>query len=122
MIMKSRVFVVDDDASVRKALSRLLRSAGLEVRTFGSVDEFLDNVKDEESGVVISDVEMPGRSGLDLQWHLKEHGPRLPVILMTAHNSIQVRETAIRRGAIRFLQKPIHDEALFDAIDTALSG
>ena len=115
------VFVVDDDASVRKALRRLIRSAGLAAEAFASAEEFLDCGHVQTGGCLVLDVRMPGITGLDLQARLKAAGSELPIVFITAHEDGDVREQALGAGAVEFLQKPFDDESLLTAIRTALS-
>jgi two-component system, LuxR family, response regulator FixJ len=110
------IFVVDDDRSVRTALSRLLKACGFEVKTFGSAEAFLDSGPVRHAGVLILDVRMTGMSGLELQRRLNEMGSDMPVIFITAHDDIQARTKAMEAGAVAFLQKPFEEERLLDAI------
>lgn len=114
------VFVVDDDPSLRTAVSRLIGSVGLPVRTFGSADEFLDNVDPSLPGCVVLDVRMPGASGLDLQDRLAGEGFSLPVIFVSAHADVALTVRAMRAGALQVFTKPFDDQALLDAIHEAL--
>jgi len=113
------VFLVDDDPAVRKALARLIRSAGIIVETFDSAYALLEKMTPGTRGVIISDIEMPGLDGLELQQRLSQTGHHLPFIFITAYENFRTRERALGNGAVRFLQKPINDDSLFDAIDTA---
>lgn len=117
---KPVIFVVDDDQSVRGALRRLIRSAGLNVETFASVQEFLNQGHRVASGCLVVDVKMPGVNGLDFQEQLVASGHKMPIIFITAHEDIQARARAMRAGAVDFLQKPFHDQCLLDAIFVAL--
>jgi len=110
------IFVVDDDGSVRTALSRLLKACGFEVKTFGSAEAFLDSGFVGHAGVLILDVRMGGMSGLELQQRLSEMGSDMPIIFMTAHDDIQARTKAMEAGAVAFLQKPFEEQHLLDAI------
>jgi FixJ family two-component response regulator len=114
------VFVVDDDPSVRKALTRLMRSAGYDVTTFASAHEFLDRAKSEEQpGCVVLDVRMPGLSGLDLQAELQKIHTTLPIVFMTGHGDIPMSVRAMKAGAVDFLPKPVKDTELLRAIEQA---
>jgi FixJ family two-component response regulator len=114
------VFVVDDDASVRKALARLIRSAGYQVNTFASAREFLDRIKaDQEPGCLVLDVRMPGLSGLDLQHELQSADISLPIVFMTGHGDIPMSVRAMKAGAVDFLPKPVKDAELLRAIEQA---
>jgi RNA polymerase sigma factor (sigma-70 family) len=114
------VFVVDDDASVRKALARLIRSVGISVETFASADEFLAREPHDGAACVITDVRMPGLSGLQLQRHLAESGRSLAVIFMTGYGTIPMTVQAMKAGAVDFLEKPFEDQELIDAVYKAL--
>jgi FixJ family two-component response regulator len=115
------IFVVDDDLSVRKALKRLLSSAGFKVETFGSAEELLTSGRQELPDVFVIDVRMPGLSGLDLQKALTASGSRIPVIFITAYRDDQARTLAKEAGAVAFLQKPFDDRALLEAVETGLT-
>jgi FixJ family two-component response regulator len=115
------ITVVDDDASVRESMSSLLRSVGHVVRAFGSAEELLASPDLGETDCVITDVRMPGMSGLELQRRLAVSHPGLPVILMTAHASDEeVRLRALKDGAAAYLAKPLDEETLLWAIETAV--
>ncbi len=113
------IFVVDDDGSIRKSLSRLLKACGFKVQTFGSAEDFLDSDFVRHAGVLILDVRMGGMSGLELQQRLSEMGSDMPIIFMTAHDDVQVQKKAMEAGAVAFLQKPFEEERLLDAIHRA---
>ena len=117
---RSVVFVIDDDASVRDALAGLLRSVGLDVRSFGSTQEFLRGARPDAPGCLVLDVRLPGRSGLDFQRELAESGIRLPIVFITGHSDIPMSVRAIKAGAIEFLTKPFHDQELLDAIQLGI--
>jgi len=112
----AHIFVVDDDGSVRTALSRLLKACGFKVQTFTSAEDFLDSGFVRHTGVLILDVRMGGMSGLELQQRLSEMGSDMPIIFMTAHDDIQARTKAMEAGAVAFLQKPFEEQHLLDAI------
>ena len=114
------VFVVDDDSSVRTAISRLLASVGLPVQDFASAEEFLAQIKCSSAGCLILDVRMPGCSGLDLQRRLIEEGYELPVIFISAHADVAVTVRAMRAGALQVFTKPFDDQALLDTVYEAL--
>ena len=111
------VYVVDDDDSVLRSLSRLLSASGFRVETFSSAATFLESVRADSQGCVLLDVTMPRMSGLQVQVALKKRGITLPVIAISARDGQQVRETARELGAQFFLHKPVDDQALLDAID-----
>lgn len=115
------VFIVDDDASVRRALKRLIKVSGYKARTFGTAREFIDSGHSQGPGVLILDVRMPEMSGLKLQKYLIDSGSDMPIIFITAHDDVQVRRMALEAGAIEFLRKPIEDQMLLDAVQQALS-
>jgi FixJ family two-component response regulator len=115
------VFVVDDDASIRRALGRLLRSAGYRVEGFATAEELLRRPRPEAAACVILDVQMPGLDGLELQRHLAERGAGLPVVFLTGHGDIPMSVRAMKAGAVDFLLKPIDDQALLGAVRQALA-
>lgn len=119
---KPIVYVVDDDPSVRDALSLLLQSAGYAVQVFAAANEFLDGVRDwQRPGCLVSDVKMPGISGLDLQDKLVGLSHPLPIIFITGHGDIPMSVKAVKKGAIEFLPKPFDDSALLGAVEEALA-
>ena len=116
------MFVVDDDDSVRKALARLLASAGYAVETFASASEFLDRGHQQDTpGCVVLDVSMPGLSGLDLQRELMAFTPPLPIIFITGHGDIPTSVRAMKSGAVDFLTKPVNDRDLLSLIKLAIA-
>lgn len=116
------VYVIDDDESVRKSFSRLFRSANLNVQTFASPDEFLACPTETNNACIIADIRMPGATGFDLQQRLLDAGIFLPIIVVSASDDEQVRETARKLGAVSFFRKPVDDQALLDAILWAVCG
>jgi two-component system response regulator FixJ len=114
------IFIVDDDAPVCQALSRLLRSYGFDVSTFSSAQDFLDSVSFDAQGCLILDVKMPGMNGLELQKELNSSGRELPIVFITAYDDPKDREKALENGAVAFLQKPLNDKILLEAIQSAL--
>jgi FixJ family two-component response regulator len=116
------VYVIDDDASVRKAIGRLLRSADLDVETFSSGEEFLRNPRQGRNACLVIDIRMPGLTGFDLQQRLLSEGIQIPVIVISASDDVQVREHARELGAQVFFRKPVDDQALLDAIWWAIGG
>jgi FixJ family two-component response regulator len=114
------IFVVDDDPSVRKALKRLLSSAGYEVVTFGSAEEVLTSGRGEPPGMFVIDVRMPGLSGLELQRELAASGSPVPVVFITAYRDDQARTLAHQAGAVAYLEKPVDGEVLLGAIRAGL--
>ena len=119
---RSKVYVIDDDASVRKAFGRLLRSANLDAETFSSAAEFLSSPKEKENACIIIDIHMPGLTGFDLLERLASKEIRMPVIAISAHDDAETREHARELGAVGFFRKPVDDQALLDAIWWAISG
>ena len=117
----SMVFVVDDDASIRDALSNLLRSAGMRVETFASTAEFLRQPKTEVASCLVLDVRLQGNSGLDFQRHLVESNTGIPVIFITGHGDIEMSVKAMKAGAVDFLAKPFREQDLLDAVSAALA-
>jgi FixJ family two-component response regulator len=116
------VYIVDDDESVRRAIARFVRAAGMEAIAFASAGEFLAQPNLDQDGCLVADVKMPGVNGVELQRELKARGIQLPVILLTALDTNEVREEAKRSGAVDYLRKPVDGQALIDAILWALSG
>ncbi|MGF6177074.1 response regulator transcription factor [Ensifer sp. 4252] len=114
------VIIVDDDASVREALSELIASVGFRSTSFGSTRELLASDILDSPGCLILDVRMPGASGLDLQRHLTQTGNPKPVIFLTGHGDIPMTVQAMKAGAVDFLIKPVRDQTLLDAITTAI--
>jgi FixJ family two-component response regulator len=114
------VFVVDDNAAMRDALSSLIRSAGLRVATFASAKEFLRQNQPDTPACLVLDVRMPGMSGLELQRELAAMKKQIPVIFITAHGDIPMSVRAMKAGAAEFLPKPFHDQDLLDAIHLAI--
>lgn len=115
------VFVVDDDLSLRKALSRLLKSEGYDVETFSSAQEFLHaDPRCEGPACLVLDVKMPGLNGLDLQQELHKREYAIPIVFITGHGDIPMGVKAMKKGAIEFLTKPFDDEVLLGAVEEAL--
>lgn len=110
------VIIVDDDASVREALSELILSAGFQPASFASTRELLDAGVLDCPGCLIVDVRMPGASGLDLQRHLAQNGNPKPLIFLTGHGDIPMTVQAMKAGAVDFLTKPVRDQTLLDAV------
>ena len=115
------VFVVDDDPSIRDALTSLIRSVGLGVETFGSAQAFLRHPRPNASGCLVLDVRLPGLSGLDLQRELAAAQITMPIIFITGHGDIPMTVQAMKAGAVEFLTKPFRDQALLDAIAQAIA-
>lgn len=115
------VFVVEDDASVREALSSLIRSVGLRVEVFSSAREFLRQPPPQAPACLVLDVRLPGLSGMDLQRHLTAAGNPIPIIFITGHGDIPMSVRAMKAGAAEFLTKPFRDEHLLEAIRQAIA-
>jgi FixJ family two-component response regulator len=114
------VAIVDDDESVRGTLQELLRSAGFSSRAFESAEAFLGSGHQQEMACLITDIRMPGMSGLELQAKLNAERCRIPTIFITAHGDEEMRFQALRAGAVEFLPKPFDDEVLIESIRAAL--
>jgi len=114
------VFVIDDDPSMRAALGDLISSVGLQARLFASPQEFLHSKPPDLPGCLVLDVRLPGMSGLTFQNELAKAGMALPVIFITGHGDIPMSVRAMKAGAVEFLTKPFHEQALLDAIHTAI--
>jgi FixJ family two-component response regulator len=116
-----KVFLVDDEPSVRRALTRLLRSAGLEVLSFPSGDELLAMIGETGPACVVADLRMPGLNGLELQEELSRRGLDLPVLLISGHADVPSTVRAMKAGAIDFLEKPVSPAELLEAVERALA-
>jgi FixJ family two-component response regulator len=114
------IFVIDDDASLRKSLSRLLRSAGYTTEAFASAEEFLARDHYGGIGCLLLDVQMPGLSGMDLQKELNRADYHMPIIFVTGHGDIPMSVEAMKDGALDFLTKPFHDKELLQVIEKAI--
>lgn len=121
MVKDALIHVVDDDASLRRALGFLLESAGWSVATYESARAFLDGrVAPERHGCLVLDIRMPQMSGLELQRILQERGIALPVIFLTGHADVSMAVQAMKQGAFDFIEKPFRDQTLLDAIGQAV--
>lgn len=116
------VFIVDDDQEVREALVLLMESVGLEVKSFDSAQNFLDSFDASVPGCIITDVRMPGMSGLELQKKLKEQKMHPPVIIITGHGDIPMAVDAMQEGALDFIEKPFNDQRLLDSVHRAIES
>jgi FixJ family two-component response regulator len=114
------IFVIDDEPSVCLSLKRLLRSVGLEARTFASAQEFLHSERPNAPGCLVLDVRLPGLSGLDLQQELAAKKIDLPVVFVTGHGDIPMSVRAMKAGAVEFLTKPYREKELLDAIQRGI--
>ena len=115
------VFVIDDDPSVREALSSLFRSVGLTVELFTSTAEFLSTDRSIAPSCLVLDVRLPGVSGLDFQAELAKANIRIPIIFITGHGDIPMTVKAMKAGAVEFLTKPFRDQDMLDAVQLALA-
>lgn len=116
-----RVFVVDDDAAVRESLALLVTSVGLEAETFSSAQAFLEAYRPDRRGCLVTDIRMPGMSGLELQAKLAEERIHIPVIVLTGHGDVPAAVRALKGGAIDFVEKPFNPQALLDLIQQAIT-
>jgi FixJ family two-component response regulator len=116
------VAIVDDDDLMRTALQGLLKSAGLLAQAFASADEFLGSGHQHDTACLITDIRMPGMSGLELQAQLNADHCRIPTIFITAHGDARMRMQAMRAGAVEFLAKPFDDEALLESVRAAMES
>ena len=114
------VFVVDDDRAVRESLALLVQSVGLEVETFAGAGEFLDAYRPDRRGCLITDIRMPGMSGLELQERLTADGYHIPVIVLTGFGDVPAAVRALKGGAVDFVEKPFNPQALLDLVQQAI--
>jgi Response regulator len=114
------VFVIDDDASMRRALTNLLQSVGLKVEVFASASEMLQSKLPDVASCLVLDVRLPGLSGLDFQAELVKASIHIPIIFMTGHGDIPMTVRAMKGGAVDFLTKPFRDQDILDAVATAI--
>jgi FixJ family two-component response regulator len=115
------VVVIDDDPDVRDALRGLLRTVGLRLESFASVQEFLDSAPRDLPRCLVLDVRLPGRSGLDFQEELAKANLHVPIIFISGHADVPMSVRAMKGGAIEFLTKPVRDQDLLDAIQLAIA-
>jgi FixJ family two-component response regulator len=116
------VAIVDDDDLMRSALQGLLKSVGLPAQAFASAEEFLKSGQQHQVGCLVTDIRMPGMSGLELQAKLNADQCRIPTIFITAHGDEKMRMQALRAGAVEFMAKPFDDEALLESVRAALES
>ena len=123
IVTKTRclIAVVDDEEPIRKALSRLIRSAGMDVETFPSGAELLESLSTRRPDCIVLDLHMPLVSGFEVQTRLAESGMTVPVIIITGHDSDETRNRALHWLPVAYLRKPVNDQNLLDAIQLALS-
>ena len=115
------IYIVDDDDAVRDSLKALLESLGFGVKDFNSARDFLAERKVDTSGCLLLDLHMPVMTGMDLLEHMRDKGPQLPTIVITGRSDAFLKERALRSGARAFIDKPVSDQALISAIDSALA-
>ena len=115
------VSIVDDDESLRRSVKNLLTSVGFRVETFASAEAFLQSAHRADTRCVVLDLRMPGMSGLDLLMRLAADGSAIPVVVLTAHSDDEERRRTLQAGAVAFLGKPFHGEALLGAVRRALA-
>ncbi len=118
--IRPKVFIVDDDVAFAKSVSWLLASVGIESEQFNSAQSFLDAVTEDDLGCIVTDIRMPGVSGLELQHSVSQSRLTLPVIIMTAHGDVDTAVHAMKRGAFDFIQKPFNDQTFIELIQRAL--
>jgi FixJ family two-component response regulator len=118
--MKPVVFIVEDDPSVRSAITRLIQSEGFEVEAFASAEEFLPREPTERPACLVLDIRLPGASGLDLQRQLSEAAIHIPIIFISAYCDEHKTARAMKAGAVAFLTKPFPHQDLLDAVHSAL--
>jgi FixJ family two-component response regulator len=116
---QAAVFVVDDDGAVRDALAALFESVGLQVKTFGSAQEFLQTKLPDCPSCLVLDVRLPGMSGLDFQSELLKADAQVPIIFMTGHGDVPMTVRAMKAGAVEFLTKPFRDQDMLEAVQLA---
>ena len=116
------ISIIDDDESVREATRSLVRSLGYSTAVFASAEEYLQSDSVDDSSCLITDLHMPGMSGVDLQDRLIADGHQIPMIFMTAYYEEKVRDRVLDAGAFGFLRKPFNDESLIECLDKALSN
>ena len=114
------VSIVDDDESVREAMKSLVRSFGYRVEAFGSAAEFLESAQVENTDCLVTDVQMPGLSGVELQNRLLSDGYHIPTIFISAFPNSQIEEWVVQRRAIAYLRKPFNEDELFEHLETAV--
>jgi two-component system, LuxR family, response regulator FixJ len=117
---EATVFLIDDDASVRDSLSLVLSLKGMRTQLFATAETFLETYRPNWRGCVLTDLQMPEMSGLELQRALLDRGISLPVVVLTAHGDVQTTRLAMKSGAFDFLEKPVNDEVLLDVLRNAI--
>ncbi len=120
MVDNPVVHIVDDDEAVRQSLAFMLSSAGVAVRLYDSAKSFLDGIDEVQCGCLITDVRMPDMTGIELVHHIKQRAPCLPAIVITGHGDVPLAVEAMKSGAVDFIEKPFDEQAILDAVRTAL--
>src|SRR2546430_15803835 len=110
------VFLIDDDPGIRDSLSLLLSLKGVRTQPFANAESFIETYRPEWTGCVLTDLRMPGMTGLELQSMLRERGVQVPVVVLTAHGDVATARTALKSGAFDFLEKPVDDTMLLDVL------
>jgi FixJ family two-component response regulator len=119
--INSKVFVIDDDVEIRSAFSLLLKSEGYQVECFDGTEQFLNRENYNGAGCILLDVFIGGKTGIELQEEIEIKFEQLPIIFISGHGNIPMSVEAIKKGAVNFLQKPVDEKVLFNAIEEALS-
>jgi len=119
--INSKIFLIDDDEEIRQSISLLLKSAGYNVETFGTTEELLKTNNHTSAGCILLDVFLKGKTGLELQEEIETKFELLPIIFISGQGNIPMSVEAMKKGALNFLQKPIDDKELFNAIEEALN-
>ena len=114
------VFLIDDDPGIRDSLSLLLSLKGVRTQPFANAESFIETYRPEWTGCVLTDLRMPGMTGLELQSMLRERGVQVPVVVLTAHGDVATARTPLKSGAFDFLEKPVDDTMLLDVLRNAL--
>ncbi len=122
MAMPRTVHIIDDDPIIRDSIRLLLCAEGFDARTYSSAIDFLGALEPDETGCVVTDVSLPGMSGVELLTHITERGLSLPVIVMTGQANVPMAVGAMKQGAVDFMEKPFNSDALLAAVRKALSG
>ena len=118
---KGKIYIIDDDPSVRRGIEILLKSAGYLVEPFASADDFMDDEYQITEGCILLDIFMEGRSGLDLQEDISNKFPGLPIIFITGQGDVPMSVSAMKKGAVNFLQKPLDDKVLLKEVEAAIA-
>jgi RNA polymerase sigma factor (sigma-70 family) len=119
-VTDATVFVIDDDASVRDSINLVLSLKGMRTQLFSSAEDFLEAYRPEWRGCILTDLQMPQMTGLELQRVLHDRGILLPVVVLTAHGDVPTTRVAMKAGAFDFLEKPVNDEVLLDVLKNAI--